>query len=130
MKKLVAAVVAVLATAAIAIAGATAAGGPLFHVEGVECGVIDRDGSGVLTTDSSLTWFASGKVELRCEADGTPGATVVQFTGFLCGLGPFGVTTQSKNVVRREGRIQLTCQGYQNPNNSVDTASSSGYGAG
>jgi hypothetical protein len=72
---------------------------------------------------------ASGKVYLRCEANGTPGADIATLTGFLCGLGPFGLTTQSKNVVRRDGRIQLTCTGHVNPGNIIDTASSAGVGA-
>lgn len=129
MKKLVALFAAIVATSAIAVGGATATG-PLFEERGIGCGVIDRDGSFVFTTDSVLIWYASGKVYLRCEADGTPGADVVQFSGFLCGLGPFGTTTQSKNVVRKEGRIQLTCTGHVNPGDSIDTASTAGVGAG
>jgi hypothetical protein len=130
MKKLVAAFAAVVATAAIAVGTAGADGsGPLFTDEGFACGVIDRGGGSLLTFDSAITWYQSGKVHLRCEADGTPGATVETTTGFSCGLGPFGSTTQSKNVVRREGRVQLDCFGHVNPN-SIDSASAAGYGAG
>ena len=131
MKKVFAVFATVVATAAIAVGTAVADGsGPLFTDEGFACGVIDRGGGGVLTFDSVITWYQSGKVHLRCEADGTSGATIETTTGFLCGLGPFGTTTQSKNVVRREGRIQLDCFGHVNPNQLDAAAAAGGYGAG
>ena len=129
MKRLVAVFAAVVAMAAIAVGSASGTDGPLFQQDGVLCGVFDRDGSLVLTVDSQITWYASGKVELRCEADGTSGNSVVQTSGFLCGLGPFGLASESKNVVRRNGRIQLTCSGHLNPGNVLDSAAGGSYGA-
>ena len=129
MKKLVAAFAAVVAVAAIAVGSASGTDGPLFQDNGFACGVFDRDGSFVLTFNSQITWYASGKVELRCEASGTPGNSVVQTSGFLCGLGPFGLTTESKNVVRKAGGIQLTCSGHLNPGDLEPTASGGSYGA-
>ncbi len=129
MKKLVAAFAAVVAMAAIAVGTASGTDGPLFQANGVPCGVFDRDGGFVLTFNSQITWYASGKVELRCEGSGTPGNSVVQTSGFLCGLGPFGLASESKNVVRRNGAIQLTCSGHLNPGDLVDSAAGGSYGA-
>ncbi len=129
MKKFVAAFAAVVAMAALAVGSASGADGPLFQDSEFLCGVLDRDGSSVLTTNSELTWYASGKVELRCEASGTSGNSVVQTNGFLCGLGPFGLTTESKNVVRRNGGIVLTCSGHLNPGDLAPSASGGSYGA-
>ena len=129
MKKLLAAFAAVVAMAAIAVGSASGTDGPLFQQDGVLCGVFDRDGSLLLTVDSQITWYASGKVELRCEAQGTPGNSVVQTSGFLCGLGPFGFASESKNVVRRAGGIQLTCSGHVNPGDVLDSAAGGSYGA-
>jgi hypothetical protein len=129
MKKVVLALAALLVAAVIA-SGATASGGPLFQEEGILCGVIDRDGSGVLTEDSLLVWYSSGKVSLRCLADGTPGSNIVTFSGFYCGLGPFGSTTDSTNRVGRNGHIQLSCTGWADPEDTIDSASSGAVGAG
>ena len=128
MKKLVAAFAAVVAMAAIAVGSASGTDGPLFQDEGFGCGVLDRDGSFVLASSSEITWYASGKVELRCEGSGTPGNSVAQTSGFLCGLGPFGLASESKNVVRRNGGIQLTCSGHLNPGNVIESSGGS-YGA-
>ncbi len=108
MKKLVAVVLVVFAMAGFATT-ATATGPLSTTCLGFCCGTIDRDGSLVLTTDSRLILFASGKVTLRCIADGTPGSNIVVFSGFLCGLGSFGVTTNSTNRVGKNGEIQLYC---------------------
>ena len=124
MKKAVALVLTVLAVAVAAFATSASATGPLSDVSGVPCGVFDRDGSLVVTTDSRLIHWASGKVTLRCIAQGTPGATIVVTTGFPCGLGPFGITTDSTNRVGRNGEIQLSCTGFADP--SVASASSAG----
>lgn len=130
MKKAFAALAAVLATATIAVGTAGADGsGPLFQDDGFLCGVIDRGGATVGTTDSLITWYQSGKVHLRCEADGTPGATIETTTGFPCGLGQFGGTTDSRNVVRRAGRIQLDCYGHADPD-VANAAAAGGYGVG
>lgn len=127
MKKLVAAVATLVATAAIVVGGASAEGTPtpLYEASGFACGVIDRGGGFVLTFESYLVWRQNGNVYLRCEADGTDGSTIETRTGFLCGLAQFGLTTTSKNVVRRNGRIQLECWGYADP--SSDVAASGGH---
>jgi hypothetical protein len=129
MKKLVAALAAVVAMAAIAVGTASGTDGPLFQDSEFACGVLDRDGSFVLTFNSEITWYASGKIELRCEGRGTPGNSVAQTSGFLCGLGPFGAASESKNVVRKNGGIQLTCSGHLNPGEVLDSAAGGSYGA-
>lgn len=116
MRKLVALAVAALTlTAGTTAALARGDAEPLYEATGIGCGVLDRDGSGVFTTESYLVWRKNGTVYLRCEANGTPGATIVTFEGFGCGLAQFGGTTDSINVVRRGGRIQLECWGYADP---------------
>ena len=127
MKKLVAVALTVLAVAAFATTAS--ATGPISDESGVLCGVIDRDGSTVLTTDSRLIHWASGKVTLRCVAQGTPGANIVVTSGFVCGLGQFGSTTDSTNRVGRNGEIQLSCTGFAEPNADAALTSSSGVGA-
>ena len=124
MKKLVIAAATVVATALVAT-GAYASG-PVSDEAGVVCGVIDRGGAIVLTTDSRLIHYASGKVTLRCIAQGTPGSTIETTTGFVCGLGQFGTTTDSFNRVGRNGEIQLSCTGWA----AVDTASAAGGSVG
>jgi hypothetical protein len=115
------------------VGSATAEGTPtpLFEDSGFLCGVIDRGGGSILTDDETyLVWRQNGNVYLRCEAWGTPGSTIETTTGFACGLGDFGSTTTSRNVVRKNGRIQLECWGYADPN-AVDAAASGGqHGAG
>lgn len=133
MKKVVAVVATVIATAAVLVAGASAKGEatPLYEERGTPCGLLDRDGSGVSGTTVLLVHRKNGNVYLRCEAQGTPGSTVHMDTGFLCGLGQFGLTTQSQNRVGKSGGIQLECWGYSDPNRSeLRTASSGGNGAG
>jgi hypothetical protein len=131
MKRLGALLVVVLTFAFGSTAALADGTGPLFELRGAGCGVIDRDGSGVFTTDHYLVWRQSGEVYLRCEADGTPGSTIQRFAGFVCGLGPFGTTTRSVNVVRRAGRIQLECWGYRDPASARVAALAGGsHGAG
>jgi hypothetical protein len=127
MKKLVA--VSLTAVAVAAFATTAYATGPISDESGVLCGVSDRDGSIILTTDSRLIHYASGKVTLRCEADGTPGADIVVTSGFTCGLAQFGSTTDSTNRVGRNGHIQLSCTGFADPNAAAASVSSSGAGA-
>jgi hypothetical protein len=131
MKRLVATLVVALTFAAGTTTALADGTGPLFERTGVLCGVFDRNGSSVLTNDSYIVWRQSGQVYLRCEANGTPGSTIATFQNFACGLGPFGVTTTSINVVRRLGRIQLECWGYRDPSVARLAASADGgYGAG
>ncbi len=127
MKKLVALGLIVLGVAAFATTAY--ATGPVSDESGVLCGVIDRGGGPVLTTDSRLIHYASGKVTLRCEADGTPGSTIETTSGFVCGLGQFGSTTDSTNRVGRNGHIQLSCTGFSEVTADAASASSSGVGA-
>ncbi len=129
MKRIVLMLATVLA-AGVAASSASATG-PLLVQEGVLCGVFNADGNIVLTTDSELIWYASGKVALRCEADtvNNSGSRVV-FSGFLCGLGPFGFTTQSRNTIGVNGRSQLTCTGHANPGDAAASAAAGSYGAG
>jgi hypothetical protein len=128
MKKVLAVVAAVVATASIAVGAASATDGPLYEAKGIGCGVLDRDGSFVFTTNSYLVWYSSGKVYLRCEAQGTPGDTKASFSGFACGLAQFGLASESKNTIGRSGQIQLTCTGFSHPGDSA--SSSAGVGAG
>jgi hypothetical protein len=130
MKKFVTTLVAVVATAAVVVGVTSASGGPLYEEHGIACGVLDRDGSFVLTFDSVLIQYASGKVYLRCESkEGTGGAPKVTLSGFLCGLGPFGTTTNSVNTVGYNGVIQLTCIGHSAPT-SATAAATGPVGAG
>lgn len=132
MKKLVIVVVTVLAAAVLAT-GATA-DSPLYQDSEFACGVIDADGSGLVTSNSSITWYASGKVVLTCSAYGTNDTgQVVKFnyenTGFLCGLLGFGATDEWNNRVGRNGHIQLTCTGHVNPGDVTgDAAGGAGIG--
>lgn len=130
MKKLIASFAALLAVTAI-VAGTAGAEGtprPLYEASGILCGVIDRGGGFLLTTDSYLVQRQNGNVYLRCEADGTPGSTIETTRGFGCGLAQFGSTTDSINVVRRAGRVQLECWGWSDP--SADSVSGGSVGAG
>lgn len=130
MRKFVAVLATLIVGASVLAGGATADGTstPLFEDRGFGCGVIDRGGGAVFTTESYIVWRQNGDVYLRCEADGTAGATIETTKGFLCGLGQFGLTTRSVNVVRRAGRIQLECWGHVNPGDTV-IESTGGYGA-
>lgn len=128
MKKVVAMLATLVASATVAVGIASAEGTPtpLYEDSGFLCGVIDRGGGFLLTTESYLVWRQNGNVYLRCEANGTGGSTIETTTDFLCGLGPFGLTTQSKNVVRRNGRVQLECWGHVSPGDSIDASASAG----
>lgn len=133
MKRVLAVLAAIVATAAVAVgtAGADGSPNPMLEISGEPCGVLDRDGSGIVTTDMTFVWYQSGKAVLRCQAQGTPGSTVVKFSGFDCSLGPLGTATHSKNVIRREGHIQLLCTADVNPGDVIDSVSrAAGYGAG
>jgi hypothetical protein len=131
MKKFIALAAVVLTVAA----GATSAfargdAEPLYEATGFGCGVIDRGGGFVLTFESYLVWRKNGNVYLRCEANGTAGSTIETTEGFGCGLLQFGSTTDSINVVRRAGRIQLECWGYSDPAVARLAATSLSAGAG
>ena len=127
MKKLVIATAMALATAVVATAAW--ASGPLSDESGFACNVIDRGGGTVVTTDSRLIHYASGKVTLRCIGQGTPGSTIETTTGFVCGLGQFGLTTDSSNRVGKNGEIQLSCTGFADPSADAARAASGGAGA-
>jgi hypothetical protein len=127
MKKLVAAMLALLAVAAFATAAT--ASGPVSD-EQVLCNVIDRGGGTVTTDNGRLIHYASGKVTLRCIAQGTPGSTIETTTGFLCGLGQFGLTTDSSNRVGKNGEIQLSCSGWSSVTPDAVSAAGGTVGAG
>jgi hypothetical protein len=127
MKRLVALLVVALTFAAGSTSALADGTGPFYEARGLGCGVIDRDGSFVFTIESYLVWRQSGQVYLRCEANGTPGSTIATFKNFGCGLAQFGFTTDSINVVRRAGRIQLECWGYRDPATArISSASADG----
>jgi hypothetical protein len=128
MKKLVIAAAMVLVTAVVATAAY--ASGPVSDESGVLCSVIDRGGAPVLTTESRLIHYASGKVTLRCIAQGTPGSTIETTTGFPCGLGPFGITTDSSNRVGKNGEIQLSCTGWASVTPDAVSLAGGSVGAG
>ena len=128
MKKLVIAAAMVLVTAIVATAAY--ASGPVSDESGIACGVIDRGGGFVFTNDSRLIHYASGKVTLRCIAQGTPGSTIEVTTGFPCNLGPFGSTTDSSNRVGKNGEIQLSCTGWASVDPTAASASGGAVGAG
>jgi hypothetical protein len=127
MKKFVAAAAMMLVTGIVATAAF--ASGPVSD-EQVLCNVIDRGGSTVLTDNGRLIHYASGKVTLRCIAQGTPGSTIETTTGFLCGLGQFGTTTDSSNRVGKNGEIQLSCTGWSSVTPDAASASGGSVGAG
>jgi len=126
MKKLVIASVTVLATAIVATTAW--ASGPLSD-ETVGCNVINRGGGIVFTPEGRLIHYASGKVTLRCVAQGTPGSTIEVTTGFLCNIGQFGTTTDSSNRVGKNGEIQLSCTGFADPSADAARVSSGSAGA-
>jgi hypothetical protein len=136
MKKLGIVAALVVALAVFTGGGAYASGGPLLVEEGFACGVLDGNGDIHITTNSLLVWFSSGKVYLRCEAEGLPNPTgqVVNWnfgnTGIFCGLLQFGSTDQWRNRVGREGTSQLECHGYQNPGQGAAAFSLLSSGAG
>jgi hypothetical protein len=129
MRKHLALLAAVVATGVLA--GTASGSGPLFTESGFACGIATHDGGFTLTTNSVVTWYSSGKVVLRCEGTvPNPTGSRLEFSGFLCGLGPFGFTTDSRNTIGHNGSSQLTCVGFADPTAPARIASTGGYGRG
>lgn len=127
MKKLVAVILAVLATAAFTTAAT--ASGPTVVASGFACGVLDGNGATFSTTNSVLTLYDSGKVVLKCNGNGAgaPSLTFFNFgnTGLSCGMLQFGSTLDWSNKVGYNGNSQLTCTTFVD-----DAARASSAGAG
>jgi hypothetical protein len=112
MKKLLVAVAAICTAGALA--GGVAANPDAGEVvaRGFACGILDRDGNTVITTNSVLTQYQN-KAVLRCQGDvgGTGPAVYWNFdnTGLSCGMLQFGSTNNWTNKVGYNGLSQLVC---------------------
>ena len=105
--------------------------GPVAEVDGFACGVLDAEGNAVAATSSHATWFASGKVYVRCEAtvtNDTGRRITFNFanTGFLCETVFAGPTENWTNTVGYNGSSQLTCIGHADPSSAASQSSSAG----
>jgi hypothetical protein len=118
------------------IATATAsATGPVAELDGFACNVLDADGNAVAASSSHVTWFASGKVYLRCEGtvtNDTRKRITYNFanTGQLCGTIFAGDTENWTNTIGYNGSSQLTCIGHADPSSSTTLAAASTAGVG
>ena len=117
------------------IATATAsATGPVAEEDGFACSVLDAEGNAVAASSSHVTWFASGKVYVRCEGtvtNDTGGRITFNFanTGLLCETIFAGTTENWTNTVGYNGSSQLTCIGHADPSSaSLAAASTAGVG--
>jgi hypothetical protein len=132
MRKVVLALVALLATGVIA--STATATGPIASNEGFVCGILDADGNVVLASSSFDVWYASGKTYLRCEGtvtNDTGNRITYNFanTGLECDIAYSGPTTNWTNTIGRNGSSQLTCIGFADPSAaSASSSSSSGLG--
>ena len=132
MKKLVAAVVGVLATATVAVGVALAGGGGGTVVaSGFSCGILDGNGNVFITNNSVLTVYSNqqgSKAVLQCEGNGAgaPSLTYFNFgnTGISCGMLQYGSTNNWVDKVGRSGNSQLTCT------TSIGDAAAASAGAG
>jgi hypothetical protein len=123
----------VLLTALVAAAALTVGLGPAFGsgtpiVTQVPCNVFDANGN-LFSTTGTLTAYASGKVTLHCIGQGAGNGSVVVFSGFLCGLGQYGTSSDPNNNDRisKSGESQLWCYGTSNA--EAPASSSGGAGA-
>jgi hypothetical protein len=126
MKKLVLALAALCAVGALA--STASATGPIAELDGFACGILDADGNVVAASSSHVTWFASGKVYLRCEGtvvNDTGMRITYNFanTGLVCNA-IFASTTNWTNTIGYNGSSQLTCIGFADP--SAAAAASAG----
>lgn len=132
MKRLLVMTVLVIVTAGVVGAGAGASGGLVAEESGFLCGVIDADGILRVTTDSYFAEYSSGKLYLRCVAEGSNSSGVThttnfEKTGFTCSLG--GVVTTTWNTRHaRDGTAQLTCYGHANQREEVLSAAAASAG--
>ena len=132
MKKIAVAAATVVAAMAVVVGSAGGSGSPLAVNSGFTCNVLNEDGAIVQTNNSIAYWYASGSTYLRCELASTNSTgQVIQFnfenTGLLCNT-TFDVTDEWKNRIGRSGQIQLTCNGFVNPGNNIDSSSGGGVG--
>ena len=117
MKKLVAAVVGVVATATVVVGVAFAGGGGGTVVaSGFSCAVLDGNGNIFITTNSVVTVFSNqqgSKAVLQCAGDGAGAPSLTFFnnanTGLLCNVPGFGTTADWVDKVGYNGNSQLTC---------------------
>jgi len=130
MKKLAFALATLIAVGVVATTAS--ATGPVAELDGFPCVILDADGNPALAETSHVTWFASGKVYLRCEgtvANDTGTRITYNFanTGLLCGA-IFVVTQNWTNTIGYNGSSQLTCIGHANPSTANAAAGSAGVG--
>ena len=121
----------VLAVAAVATTVASASG-PTIVDEGFACNVFDGNGQLFVTTNSTLTVYASGKVVLKCTGDGAgaPSLTFYNYanTGLSCGIQGYGSTTDWSNKVGYNGNSQLTCTTFASADQARVAGGSAGIG--
>jgi hypothetical protein len=130
MKKKLAFALATLLAVGV-VATTASATGPVAELDGFACGILDADGNIVASSSSHVTWFASGKVYLRCEgtvANDTGTRITYNFanTGLLCNTIFAGATQNWTNTIGYNGSSQLTCIGHANPNAASAAAGSAG----
>lgn len=133
MKKLVLAVVAVLAAATVASGIAMGSGGSTVVAAEFPCGIADGDGNIVITYNSVLTLNSSGKAILQCAGyAGNSTGHLVNWnhdnTGAFCGMLQFGITDTWGDKVGSNGNSQLTCTTWVKDN--APDAAGSGAGIG
>lgn len=130
MKKLIVAMVALLAAAAVFTGSVAAGDGGTVVARGFSCGLFDGNGNIMITTNSVLTVYQT-KAVLQCSGNGAPAPALRHFnygnTGASCGMLQFGSTLQWDDKVGRAGNSQLTCT---QPLDSADSASGAGAGIG
>jgi hypothetical protein len=131
MKKLALLAVLVAATAVGAVMVSSAlASGPRASDSGFACGVFDENGGIFITTQSSETWYGSGKDALHCIGQSPSGGngSYVSYNGFACNLLFTGISTSPNNsdTVSKTGESQLWCYGFST---SAPSAASGAAGA-
>jgi hypothetical protein len=130
MKKKIALALATLLAVGVVVTTASATG-PIATAEGFPCAIFDGNGNLVAADTSHETWFASGKVELRCRGDvDNPTGMRLEFnfanTGLLCGTNFGGATANWRNTVGYNGSSQLLCISHADPSAASVSASSAG----
>src|SRR5262249_16777317 len=130
---------ALLVTLAATLAGSVAIGNalatgsptPLDFQQGFSCAVLDANGNGFTTDQSTFFWFASGRAQLHCIGRGAGHGPVVvgNFgnTGIECGFGFDNIpsTTDWTDRVSKSGESQLWCLGFLSPTAAPTGASGS-----
>jgi hypothetical protein len=82
---------------------------------GFACTILDGNGQGFVTTNSTLTLYQN-KVVLRCGGNGAPAPQLtywnIENTGFTCNIGfGYGSTANWYDKVGYNGNSQLVCTG-------------------